>query len=199
MTKFIKKTIIAGGIMVIPLAVLVVILASTVKKLIDAMLPLTVEMAFGPLTNTIIAIAIVLIGIVSVFFMVGLIYNTFWGQKIDNWLESRAYKHIPLFSTLKQLTQRIMGIENSSFPVVEIDLYGTGVKVLGVVVEELADHRLMVYAPASPIVTMGQIYIVPVERANEINASIQDTMNCLSKIGLESHKVYKNTNGNITP
>ena len=47
------------------------------------------------------------------------------------------------------------GIENSNFPVVEVDLYGTDINVLGIVIEKLEDDRLMIYAPYSPVVTVG--------------------------------------------
>lgn len=98
-----------------------------------------------------------------------------------------------MFSTIKQLTERVTGIENSNFPVVEIDVFGNDVKTLGIVVEKLADGRLMVYAPSSPVITVGQLYIVPEERTKQIDASIPDAINCLSRMGLEANKIYPAT------
>lgn len=95
-----------------------------------------------------------------------------------------------MFSTIQQLTQRVAGIENSGFPVVEVDLFGSDVKTLGIIVDKLPDGRVIIFTPTSPLVTVGQLYIVPIERTVELNASIQDTINCLSKAGLESNKIY---------
>ncbi len=189
---FIKTSVVGGVVVVIPIALIVISLGKTFKSLITKTEPLTENMMYGPLANAIIATVIVIAGVILVFFIVGVILKTIWGKSIQNWLEKRIYENIPMFSTFKQLTQRITGIENSNFPVVEIDLYGTGVKVLGVVVEKLEDERLMVYAPSSPLVTVGQLYVVPNDRINELNASIHDTLNCLSQAGLEASKVYSN-------
>ncbi len=52
----------------------------------------------------------------------------------------------------------------------------------------------MVYVPSSPLITIGQIYIALIEHTKEIDASIQDTINCLSKVGLEANKLYQKTN-----
>lgn len=110
---------------------------------------------FGPLANAIIATLIVILGIIAIFFIVGLILKSMWGQSFQNWLETRIYEHIPMFSTFKKLTQRITGIEHSNFPVIEVDLFGTGVMILGIVVEKVEDERLMVFAPSSPLITVG--------------------------------------------
>lgn len=54
----------------------------------------------------------------------------------------------------------MVGIENSNFPVVEVDIYGSETSILDIVVEEIIDERLMVYAPLSHKVSVGQLYIV---------------------------------------
>ena len=190
--NFIKTAVITGAIVIIPLMIIILLFADTFRALIETTEPLTANMAFGPLANVIIVTVIVLVGIVFVFFAVGLLLKTFWGQSFNDWLEKHVYEHIPLFTTFKQFAQRITGIENSNFPVVEIDLYGSGVNVLGIVVETLVDERLMVYVPSSPVITVGQLFIVPRERSTELDCSIQDMINCVSRVGLEAQEVYRN-------
>ena len=46
-----------------------------------------------------------------------------------------------MYSTVKGLTQRFAGIESSDFPVAEVDLYGSGSRVPGIVIEQLPDDR----------------------------------------------------------
>ena len=192
MIKFIKTTVMGAIVVIIPMAVILLVLADVFNKLMTATDPLTKNMTLGPLSNAIIAVLFVVLVIILVFFIAGLLLNSFWGESIKNWLESKIFENIPMFSTIKQLTQRIAGIESSNFPVVEIDLYGTDVKVLGIAVEKLSDGRLMVYAPSSPMITVGQLYIVPADRAKQLDVSIPDTINCLSKLGLEADKIYQN-------
>ena len=190
MIKFIKTTVMGAVVVIIPMAIILWILADVFNKLITATAPLTKNMTFGPLSNAIIAMIFVVLVIILVFFIAGLLLNSFWGKSIKNWLESKVFENIPMFATLKQLTQRVAGIENSNFPVVEIDLYGTDVKVLGIAVDKLSDGRLMVYAPSSPVITVGQLYIVAEDRAKQLDVSIPDAINCLSKLGLEADKIY---------
>jgi uncharacterized membrane protein len=190
--KFIKTAVFAGAIVAIPLMIIIRLFADTFRDLMERTEPITANMAFGPFINTIIVTLIVLAGIVFVFFIIGLLLKTFWGQSLNSWLEKSIYEHIPLYTTFKQFAQRITGIENSNFPVVEVDVYGTGVNVLGIVVETLADERLMVYVPSSPVITVGQLFIVPKDRSTELDTTIQDMINCVSQVGLEAQEVYRN-------
>ena len=193
MIKFIKTTVMGAIVVIIPMAVILFVLTDVFNKLITATAPLTKNMTLGPLSNAIIAVIIVVVVIIFIFFIAGLLLNSFWGKSIKNWLEHKIFENIPMFSTLKQLTKRVAGIENSNFPVVEIDLYGSDVKVLGIAVEKLSDGRLMVNAPSSPVITVGQLFIVPTDRTKQLDVSIPDTINCLSKLGLEADKIYQST------
>ena len=189
--KFIKTTVLGAIVVIVPMAVIVYVLVDIFNKLVGVTTPFTEGMTFGPVRNALLVVLLAILLIILVFFIAGLLLNSFWGKSIKNWIESKIFENIPMFSTIKQLTQRVAGIENSNFPVVEIDLYGSDVKVLGIVVETLADGRLMVYTPSSPVITVGQLYIVPEDRAKQLDASIPDTINCLSKVGLEAHKIYQ--------
>lgn len=190
---FIKTTVLGGIVVVIPIAVIVIVLGDFFHTLIGITSPLTKGMTLGPLTNTIIATLFVILVIVAFFFIAGLLLNTFWGKSTKNWLEQNIFERIPMYSTLSQLTQRIAGIENSNFPVVELDLYGTANRVLGIVIDTLPDGRLIVYTPSSPVITVGQLNLVTKENTKVLDVSITDTLNCLSMIGLEADKIYRKT------
>ena len=191
--KFIKTTIIGAVVVIVPMAIIIFILTDIFGKLISVTGPFTKHLTFGPFANALLVVFFVIVVIVLLFFIAGLLLNSIWGEKIKNWIEARIFENIPMFSTIKQLTERVAGIENSNFPVVEIDLYGSDVKVLGIMVEKLADGRLMVYAPSSPVITVGQLYIVPENRAKQLDVSIPDAINCISKVGLEVNKIYPDT------
>ena len=188
--KFVKTTVFGGLVVVIPIAVITIVMADFFKTLVAVTAPLTAKMPFGVLVNTILATVVVVLFILSIFFIAGLLFNTFWGRSAKNWLEESFFERIPMYSTLKDLTKRVVGIENSNFPVVEIDVYGSVVSMLGGVVE-VADGRLMVYTPLSPLVSVGQLYVVTKDRVKELDASIPDVINCLSKMGLEADKIFQ--------
>jgi uncharacterized membrane protein len=189
--EFIKTSAIGGLVVIVPMAILTIVIGDTFKKLIEVTKPLTEHMPFGPLTNSILAVLAVAVLIIAIFFLAGLLLNTFWGKVAKNWFETKIFERIPMYSTVKGLTQRFAGIESSDFPVAEVDLYGSGSRVLGIVIEQLPDGRLMVFTPLSPLVTVGQLNIVPNNCVKELDASLPDTITCISKMGLEAKKLYR--------
>lgn len=191
--EFIKTTVIGGVVVVVPIVVIFIVLGDVYRTLIEVTTPLTRGMTLGPFTNAVIAAVVVILEIILFFFVAGLLLNTLWGKSASNWLERTIFERIPFYSTLKQLTQRITGIENSNFPVVEVDLFGTSNRVLGIVIDTLPDGRMIVYTPSSPVITVGQLVIVEKENARILDASITDTLNCLSQMGLEAEKIYSRT------
>ncbi len=191
--KFVKTTIVGGIVVIIPIAVITIVMADFFSKMVELTTPLTAKMPFGVFTNTILATLIVVLFILMIFFIAGLVLNTFWGKTAKTWMEKSFFERIPMYSTLKDLTNSVIGIESSNFPVVELDVHNSGVSILGVVVEEITDGRLMVFAPLSPLISVGQLYIVNKDRVKELDASIPDAINCISKMGLEADKLFKDT------
>jgi uncharacterized membrane protein len=187
---FIKTTIIGGLVVIVPLAIIVFVVGDTVNSLITATKPLTQDLPFGIFANAIIAVLIVASAITGICFIAGFLLNTFWGTTVKNWLEKNLLERIPMYSTLRGLTQQFAGIEGADYPVVEADLYGSDSRVLGVLVDTLPDERHVVYIPSSPVVTVGQLHILPKTRIKRTTLSMAETIGCLSQVGLEANKLY---------
>lgn len=62
--------------------------------------------------------------------------------------------------------------------------------VIGKRVAECPDGRHRVYVPSSPMVTIGQVHILPASRVTEKALSMTETIGCLSQMGLEAGKLY---------
>ncbi len=62
--------------------------------------------------------------------------------------------------------------------------------VIGKRVAERPDGRHRVYVPSSPMVTIGQVHILPASRVTETDLSMTETIGCLSQMGLEARKLY---------
>ena len=189
-TEFVKTTVIGGLVVIVPLAIIVFVVGDTVHTLIEVTKPLTTGFPFGPFVNALLAVLIVVLVIVAICFVAGFLLSTFWGRTAKNWLEKRVLERVPMYSTLRGLTQRFAGMEDADYPVVEADLFGSGSRVLGVLVDELPDGRKVVYVPSSPMVTLGQLYILSASRVTETELSMAETIGCLSQMGLESRKLY---------
>ena len=187
---FVKTTVIGGLVVIVPLAIIAFVVGDTVHTLIEVTKPLTTDFPFGPFVNAMLAVLVAVLVIVAICFVAGFLLSTFWGRTAKNWLEKKVLERVPMYSTLRGLTQRFAGMEDADYPVVEADLYGSESRVLGVLVDELADGRKVVYVPSSPMVTIGQLHILGASHVTETDLSMAETIGCLSQMGLESRKLF---------
>lgn len=190
LVTFFKTTIIGGLIVIVPLAILTFVVGDAVNSLIALTKPLTEDLPFGVFANAVIALLFVAAIIIAICFTAGFLLSTLWGMAIKNWLEKNIFERIPMYTTLRGLTQKFAGIEGADFPVVEVDLYNSDGRVLGVRVDTLPDERQVVYVPSSPIVTVGQLHVLPKTRVTETDLSMTETISCLSQMGIEARKLY---------
>ena len=190
LANFVKTTVIGGLVVIVPLAIIVYVAGDASQTLIEVTKPLTTGFPFHPLVNALLAALIAVLIIVAICFVAGFLLSTFWGRTAKNWIEKTVLERIPMYSTLRGLTQRFAGIEDAGYPVVEADLFGSEGCVLGVLVDELPDGRQVVYVPSSPMVTIGQLHILAASRVTETDLSMAETIGCLSQMGLESRKLF---------
>lgn len=190
LVTFFKTTIIGGLIVIVPLAILTFVVGDAVNSLITLTKPLTEDLPFGVFANAVIALLFVTAIIIAICFAAGFLLSTLWGMAIKNWLEKNIFERIPMYTTLRGLTQKFAGIEGADFPVVEVNLYNSDGRVLGVRVDTLPDERQVVYVPSSPIVTVGQLHILPKTHVTETDLSMTETIGCLSQMGIEARKLY---------
>ncbi len=189
---YFKDTILTGIVLVVPIAVTGIILADALKKIIEVTTPLTKRFAVGGvITETLIVVITVVVVLAVLCFIAGIFYHTFLGHHLEKWLENEVLVHIPFFKTLKGLTKQITGIDKANYPVVEVDLQGNKNKSLGLLTDTLTDGRCVVYVPFSPIINIGQVYIVLQENVKKLDMSIKDATDIITQIGFEANKVYK--------
>lgn len=189
---FIKDTIIKGIIITVPVAIIVFIFLDSIKKLIELTVPLTNKMSLGiPLVQTIVAIIIVGAVVLVVLFVLGILLYSPIGKPIVNWVENNIFMKIPMYSTLKGITKQIAKIEKVNYPIAEVDLYGNNVKVFGLITEKIDDGKSLVYVPNSPLINVGQVYIVTNDNITILNSSVKTTLDSLSKIGFDGKKIYE--------
>ena len=188
----IKDNIITGLIIVIPVAVIVIILAELIKKIIVITAPFTEKMALGgPVSRAIVAAIIVVVILGAFFYINGLLTKTYLGSGFKNWMEKKVYVNIPFYKTFVGVTNQITGKEKDNYQVVEVDLHGNNNKVLGLLTETLADGRYIVYTPFAPVINFGQVHIVAKENVKVLSMSIKDATEIITRIGFEANKVYK--------
>jgi uncharacterized membrane protein len=192
LVSFIKDRIITGIVIIVPMAVIVIIMSDTIKKLITLTGPITDNIAIGgTLVKGIIAGILLIILLGLIFFISGFLLKTYLGNRFKNWLERTILENIPFFNTINHVIQQITGMEKGNYAAVEISLFGNENKLLGVHTDTLPDGRFVVYVPFSPIVNVGHVYLVSRENVIILDIKLKDFMDIISKIGFESSKIYK--------
>jgi len=190
MITFIKDRIIIGLIVLVPIIVIGIIIADSIKKIMDVTAPLTKKFSFGGLfLESTVAIILILLIFGLFFFISGLILKTYLGNSFKNWLENKVFEKIPFYNTIKSITKQFAGIEKKNYPVVEVDLYGNKTKSLGLMTETLPDERCVVYLPYAPLMTIGQVQIVSKKNVKVLDISFKDFSEIISKIGFEANNV----------
>lgn len=189
---FIKDRIVTGIVIIVPIAVIIVILANTIKKLITVTLPITSNMHIGGTLIRTIVVAVLIILILGVlFFISGVFFKTYFGRRFKDWLGEVLLKYIPFYNTINSVVHQLTGVEKGEFTAVEVDLNNNGSKLLGIHTDTLADGRQVIYVPFGPIINIGQVYIVPKEKVKVLNIPLKGFMDIISKIGFEANNVYK--------
>lgn len=188
---YFKNTMLSGVIILIPLLIAISIFSDTIHKLLKITHPIAIRMGFvDSVSKPIIANILAVIIILLCLFILGFIFNSYLGKKVTKWLEDNLLSYIPFYKALKGVTTQFIGFEDSNFPVVEVSLYGNDNKQLGVITETLKDGRYMVYIPLSPMISIGNLHIVPKENIEILDVSFKNTIKSISDMGLESQKIY---------
>jgi uncharacterized membrane protein len=190
--SFIKDRIITGIVIIVPIAVILIIMSDTIKKLITLTSPITDNMEIGgPLVKGVIASILLVILLGLFFFVSGFLLKTYLGTRFKTWLERTILENIPFFNTINHVIQQITGMEKGNYAAVEISLFGNENKLLGVHTDTLPDGRFVVYVPFSPVVNVGHVYFVSKENLKILDIKLKDFMEIISKIGFESNKIYR--------
>lgn len=183
---FVKTSVLGGLFVVVPVALLVFVLSDLADLLIMMTESAAREWPFDPFINRILIIALTIAELILICFMAGLIVRTSWGDKIQKKLEN-----IPVYTMIRNLTRKLAGDTIKQFTPAQVDLYGAKSRVLGFIVEELPNNRVAVFVPSVPAATMGQLYILPNECVERLNASLSETLNSITQWGIGTKKLYK--------
>ena len=189
--EFIKNNIVTGIVLIVPIAVVGIILTDVIKKLITATEPITSKMSSdATILKTIVAIVLVVAALAIFFFIWGVIYKSYVGRSINNWMEEKVLDRAPLFKTLRGVTRSLGGIDKNDHAIVEVDLYGNNNKILGLLTDTLTDGRYVIYTPLSPIINIGQVHIVAKENVEKSNISFKAATDIITRIGFGANDLY---------
>jgi len=189
--EFLKSVLVGGFFVILPLAVVLVMLGQLVSLLGGILAPVAHLLPLGDMTAQ--AVAAVLIGAACVMlcFVAGVFVRTHWGASLLDWLERVLLEKLPFYSAIKSLGRHFTGESAADFVPAEVDLYGDGSAVMAMLVDRLPDGRLVVFVPAAPATTVGQLHLVPRERVRRLEVSLTDFAGCIGQWGVGAGRLYR--------
>ena len=192
--EFIKTTAIGGLLVIVPIAIVLFVAAQLLFILYQ--LASTVLDFLGIAVNdAVVMFAIAALALIGLCFVTGLFVQTKLGETIRHWFGRNVAKRIPMYSAISNLAHSFAGTEDAKFVPVEVDLYGSDARVLALEIETLPDNRSVVYVPSAPVATVGNVFVVPDNRLQRIDASLVDTINVVSQFGVEAELLYREKKG----
>lgn len=187
--RFLKTTLVGGLVVLVPVAVCAYIIAAVVKTVLGGIAPmaalLPVQSLGGVGLTGLIAAALV----VAICFLFGLLVRTAGGRALGGWVEQRLFNLLPGYELIKRVTQQFAGTGEETL--------GTPVAVrlgdsrqIGFLVEELTSGQVTVFIPAAPALTFGAVHIVPAERVEKLSVKLPQVIDCITKIGFGSSRLF---------
>jgi len=192
--NFLKTTAIGGFVVIIPLSVALIVLGSVLDTLVDIGNKVSPHLPYGMLGHPVVVVAIAAGTIISLCFITGLLLVTSPGKALGEWMDRNIAQKIPMYGMVKNLTAQFAGLNTRQFQPVEADIYGSGSWVLGFLIEELDDGRLIIFVPSTPMATVGMSYCIPTDRVNELNVPMKDVAEVVTQWGAGSAELMRKHN-----
>ena len=183
--KFLKKTFIAGLLVILPFGV-TVFLAIGIFKYLDSLL--------GNMFRAVLKIYVPGLGILAtilLLFIVGLITNNVLGKKLTNIFE-RLFKSIPfvkaLYLPIKEIVKNFSGKKSNSFrKVVFVEFPMKGSNSIGFITKESikinGQDKVAVFIPTTPNPTNGFLVYVDANQYVELGISVDEALKTIISLG----------------
>ena len=179
----IGKNTFYGLCVIIPLAIVGIVLVKLAEILEKIAKPLGLDSYFGATLVIILAVLAILL----LCFLIGvavhraLSFETF---------EEKLLKQIPGYEIIATVVRGFTSSrDTSAFPAALINLHGHGVSAIGFIMEEHDNEQFTVFIPSTPVLTVGNVYIVNRAQLTILDVKSQDIADTLSKWGMGSAKL----------
>jgi uncharacterized membrane protein len=196
--NFIKTTAVGGLLVIVPIAIILSVLAQIFYALYSLSLSATAELGLQ-INDALIIIGIAAAALIGLCFMTGLIVQTRVGVALRQWMNRNVAKRIPMYNAISSLTKRFAGLDGNKFAPVEVNLYDSGARALGFLVELLPNDRCVVFVPSAPVATVGTIYVVERSKITKLDASVAETLTAVTQWGVETGNLYREAASSDTP
>lgn len=191
MAKFIKTTVIGGLLVLLPIVAVLALISIAIATVINIVTPIVGKLPIKTVSGLALATILAVFLLLAFCFLAGLFFQMRIGRLAQKWIENFLLDRLPGYVMFKNLTRQLAGQEGIEFAPALVDLYDSETRVVGLIVEELADGKLTIFVPISPTATLGQVYLLPPNKVERMQARFVDVVNSLTQWGMESKKLFQ--------
>ena len=190
--KFLLTTLLGGVAALLPLG-LIIILFRWIIVLIEKYLnPLVLLLKPESKISTIIIYAILVVGIILIFFLIGLFIRTRFGNWLARHIENVYLIKIPGYKTARDIVRQFFGRKRTTFSeVVFVDIYGNDALLTGFVTDTNGEY-ITVFVPTAPNPTSGFVFHVPRNKVYKSNTQFDVTVKSIISCGAGSSTIFAN-------
>lgn len=185
----IKKSIIDGFFVTLPILLLLLILDETISFISEVMSPLAEKVPGRELLGVDLATWLALLLVIILFWIVGSIAATRFGKSVGDWTDRSILGHIPGYTLVKSISKQFSG--KSEEVLLSPALFSTD-KIswrYAFILEEFDDKYYSIFVPISPTVMAGSVHYILKDYVKKLDIPPSKVIDCLMKWGIDSKKM----------
>jgi len=180
-----KTNVIYGMAVAFPFAIIFIILVKLVEILRRIATFIGLESAFAASIAVVLAVSLLLV----IFYAVGAFMHTKIGALSFKSLEKKIFIQIPGYKIISNMLKGFAEDKIESYRPALVQLSQPGASVFCFVMEENDNRTVTVFIPSVPTMTIGNLYVVELDRVTFLEAKHREVINCISDWGVGSKEI----------
>lgn len=180
--RFIKTTLLGGLLVLLPTLIVAAALQKAFGIAVGIVRPVEKALPDATVMGATMPHVTAVLLILVVCFVAGLLAQTGLGQRVARALEQRILDRIPGYALVRSMLSGTLPTERPvEVALVEME----SMQCFAFVMERHANGYVTLFVPSAPTPTSGSVFFVEASRVRVIDATIKDTLNCISRLGLD--------------
>lgn len=189
--NFLKTTLLGGLAAVLPLTLLIIFFRWIFNTIAKYLGPIVELFDVNSKFESLAIYSLTAISILLIFFFVGLIIRTQFGNMVRDEIEKNYLMKIPGYKTIKEIVMQFFGSNRSFFTeVVLVDVFSCGTLMTGFITDTQGEY-ISVFVPTGPNPTSGNIYHVHHTKIIKSNVTVDSAIKSIISCGAGSSDVFE--------
>jgi uncharacterized membrane protein len=185
-----RRVLLDGAMVVLPIGAIVLLVLAILRKVQDA-----AERVTGRTEHPVLVAVVLLVLLCLVF---GLLVRSSSGRAVRRVLERKVFEQIPGYRLAKAFTgDGLLAEQGSRKPRPALAAIEEG-QCPALVMEELADGRLVVFVPGTPAPMSGALYVFAPDKVTYLDVPLLPFLKVVSSWGLGLREVIEAQKGTDT-